>query len=257
MPRPWRLARALEQLRDEVNDRFPNRSKASDGTIGDAAHATRDSDHNPWVSDGKGFGVVTAIDLTDDPANGFDAQRLVDYLVKSSHDDRIKYVIHNRRIYSSYATSGYPAWAARPYTGDNPHTKHVHISVDSRPVDFDDTRTWGVANAFAPAKPKPAPGHAATLNAPPFPLRKGYYFGPRLPLRNFRSVSGYFSHAKDLRRWQQRMADRGWRIGVTGRYDALTAAVAKAFQRQVGLDQSGRIGPLTWAAAWTAPVTKD
>lgn len=255
MPRPWRLARALEQLRDEVNDRFPNRSKRSDGTIGDAAHATRDSDHNPWVSDGTGIGVVTAIDITHDPAAGFDAQRLVDHLTKSSHDRRIKYVIFNRRIYSSYATSGYPAWAARAYSGPNPHDKHVHISVESRPGDYDDTRSWGVAKAFAP-KPKPDPGHAADGTVPPFPLRRGYYFGPRYPLSNFRSVSGYFRHAKDLRRWQQRMKARGWTIGVTGRYDAATERVARAFQREKHLEVTGRIGPQTWAAAWTAPVTK-
>lgn len=64
----WRLAPALVTLRDEINKRFPNRSTISDGTIGDAAHASRDSDHNPWVIDTDGVGVVTAIDITEDDA---------------------------------------------------------------------------------------------------------------------------------------------------------------------------------------------
>ena len=43
----WRLARALEQLRSQVNEKWPNRSKNSDGSIGDTSHAARPSDHNP------------------------------------------------------------------------------------------------------------------------------------------------------------------------------------------------------------------
>ncbi|MQB02542.1 MAG: hypothetical protein GEU78_20460, partial [Actinobacteria bacterium] len=65
----WRVARSLLTLRDQVDAAAPNRSKRSDGTIGDAAHASRSSDHNPWVKDGA-TGVVTAIDLTHDPAGG-------------------------------------------------------------------------------------------------------------------------------------------------------------------------------------------
>lgn len=44
---PWYLAPSLAQLRAEVNARWPKRSKASDGTIGDRAHSARTSDHNP------------------------------------------------------------------------------------------------------------------------------------------------------------------------------------------------------------------
>ena len=57
----WRLARSLETLRAQINALSPNRSKASDGTIGDAAHSARTSDHNP-----DGGGVVRALDLTHD-----------------------------------------------------------------------------------------------------------------------------------------------------------------------------------------------
>lgn len=44
---PWTLARSLDQLRGEINRRWPDRSKVSDGTLGDRAHAARKSDLSP------------------------------------------------------------------------------------------------------------------------------------------------------------------------------------------------------------------
>src|SRR5215472_9581086 len=61
----WRVAKSLARLRTQINDAFPQRSKSSDGTIGDAAHASRSSDHNPWIVD-DGIGVVSAFDVTHD-----------------------------------------------------------------------------------------------------------------------------------------------------------------------------------------------
>ena len=134
----WRLAKSLEQLRSQVNQKFPNRSKLSDGTIGDAAHASRDSDHNPWVKDGA-MGVVTALDLTHDPKNGCDGTELAQALVQSQ-DPRIKYLIWNRQIVSSVVKP----WVWRPYRGSNPHTKHVHISVRDTKARYDATDDWQI-----------------------------------------------------------------------------------------------------------------
>ncbi len=136
--RPWRLAASLQSLRDTVNALAPLRSKASDGSIGDAAHASRGSDHNPWVVVG-GKGVVTAIDVTHDPATGCDAERLAESL-RTGRDARIKYVIWNRRIFSATVQP----WVWRPYTGSNPHNHHVHVSVGSEAAQFDDARPWAV-----------------------------------------------------------------------------------------------------------------
>ena len=43
----WRLAHGLEKLRSQVNEKWPLRSKDSDGSIGDEHHSARASDHNP------------------------------------------------------------------------------------------------------------------------------------------------------------------------------------------------------------------
>jgi hypothetical protein len=110
-----------------VNAKAPRRNKASDGTIGDRAHCQRTSDHNPWVRDGS-IGVVTAIDITNDPANGCDANTIAE-AIRASRDRRVKYIIWNRRIANSSAIGNAAPWQWRPYRGTNPHTKHVHISV--------------------------------------------------------------------------------------------------------------------------------
>lgn len=103
-----------------------------------------------------------------------------------------------------------------------------------------------------PAKPTPAkPGGASS--APGFPLPAGSYFGPKSGPAQ--SVSGYFSHRADLKRWQQRMHDRGWTVTVDGLYGPNTRQNALEFQREKGLTADGLIGPQTWAAAWTSPVT--
>lgn len=129
----WRIARSLETLRAQVNAAHPARSKASDGTIGDAAHAATVSDHNPDRA-----GVVRALDLTNDPAHGFSAAALAETL-RLSRDPRIKYVISNRRIFSATISP----WTWRPYSGTDPHTSHVHVSVvpDGR---ADDTSPWTI-----------------------------------------------------------------------------------------------------------------
>lgn len=153
----WRVAKSLLKLRDQVNAAAPNRSKLSDGTIGDAAHASRSSDHNPWVKDGS-TGVVTAIDLTHDPAHGAD-MHVVSEALRRSGDPRRKYLIWNRRIASSIA-----GWAWRPYSGSNPHTKHMHLSVQPTKSLYDNTGAWSIAPKPKPEpKPEPLPRPGARM----------------------------------------------------------------------------------------------
>jgi hypothetical protein len=138
----WRVANSLLALREQVNRRAPSRSKLSDGTIGDPRHRLRTSDHNPWVSDGR-IGVVTAMDITHDPSRGCDAGALAE-AIRSSRDSRVKYIIWNRRIANSSPIGSQAAWAWRPYSGANPHDKHVHISVKSEKASYDSTIDWTI-----------------------------------------------------------------------------------------------------------------
>lgn len=133
----WRVARALDALLAQLNAYAPRRSKVSDGSIGDAAHASRDSDHNPWY----GPGIVTARDFTHDPVGGLDCQKLAAALVRSG-DVRIKYTIWNRQIWEK-------ATGWEPYKGENPHTKHLHLSVVASPL-ADSTTAWNLPGISTP-----------------------------------------------------------------------------------------------------------
>lgn len=143
----WYIAPALEVLRKQLNSLYPNRSKVSDGGIGDAAHASRNSDHNPWVKDSSGKGVVTARDFTHDPQNGLDCNELAKQLT-ASRDPRIKYIIWNRQICSSAK-----GWEWRPYKGSNPHDKHLHLSVQPEARLYADTAAWSLSTANPSATP--------------------------------------------------------------------------------------------------------
>lgn len=128
MPSP---APCLLVLRSQVDQRWPNRNRASDGIMGDPAHQARKSDHN----------LGNAIDLTHSPEHGFDAGWLAEVLarqMRSAPAGRVSYIIWNRRIAS--AKTG---WQFKPYRGPNPHTSHVHLSIraDARDV----TRPWKLA----------------------------------------------------------------------------------------------------------------
>lgn len=122
------LAPSLAVLRSEVNRRWPNRSKASDGWIGDAAHSARASDHNP-----NSRGSVNALDIT---ASGVDLDVLIEAL---KADSRVYYIISNRVIYSR--TYGF---SPRYYSGANPHTLHLHVSIHQTRTAEQNTAAWGV-----------------------------------------------------------------------------------------------------------------
>lgn len=219
----WRVAKSLLKLRDQVNALVPKRSKDSDGTIGDEAHASRSSDHNPWVKDGA-TGIVTGMDLTHDPAHGFDsyafAQKLLD-----SRDSRIKYVISNGRI--AAGTEGPNPWAWRKYTGSNKHDHHVHISVKPDKSVYDDDREWRF-DAVAPSVV--ADMHPA-LPTPALPQRPPTVrFGDRGEVvKKLQTALGFAG--KD----------------VDGDFGINTQIALKAAQFTHGLAHDGTCGPASWA----------
>lgn len=154
----WYVASSLNVLRDEINKSAPKRSKKSDGALGDTAHASRVSDHNPC----DGHEAVCARDITHDPKGGFDSYAFADWLrarCQSGVEKRVKYIISNRRIASS------PGWQWRKYSGTNPHDKHVHVSVTHGPELFDDAKSWGWGQPTKPKPPIPPPPSKGFLMA--------------------------------------------------------------------------------------------
>jgi len=96
MSNKWRVATSLLTLRNQINSLYPARNKASDGTISDShsCGGPGKSDHCPRDLGGSEK-VVTAMDITHDPACGCDAERIVDALA-ASRDERIKYIRRRR-----------------------------------------------------------------------------------------------------------------------------------------------------------------
>jgi hypothetical protein len=121
----WKVAPSLEQLRNQLDELAPERSKASDGAIGDEDHRNRSSDHNPhWQMNGQRY--VTARDFTHDPDGGLDCDELADALLRG-RDRRVKYIIWESQICSG--SEGRSPWEWRDYNGPSPHTRHLHLSV--------------------------------------------------------------------------------------------------------------------------------
>jgi hypothetical protein len=92
------LVPCLVTLRSEFNALSPGRDKGADGWIGDAAHAARTSDHNP---DALGRVLAVDIDSTGPWPGGVTDFNAFNMMVESLRgDDRLEYIIWNRRIAS-------------------------------------------------------------------------------------------------------------------------------------------------------------
>lgn len=141
LPTPWRVVGSLDVMLAQLNSQWPFRRKGADGAIA-GPNATPSSDHWPHRVPALGAGyVVTARDVTHDPLSGPDCGELAEAL-RSSRDPRIKYVIWNRRIFSNPEHSHASLdWGWRAYSGESPHTDHLHVSVRDLPI-ADDRRLW-------------------------------------------------------------------------------------------------------------------
>jgi hypothetical protein len=120
--KPW-LSKSAVQLREQIDDCFPDRDRSSDGWIGDARHSSTKSDHNPDYD----TGVVRAIDVDKDlnkikglPVHLVEQLRLY---AKADKKKRISYIIFDGKIMSAKGN-----WKYRAYEGFNPHKHHIHIS---------------------------------------------------------------------------------------------------------------------------------
>lgn len=112
----WRAAPAILALQQTLDAARPGRrARHSDGVIGDPAHSTRKSDHNP-DSDR----MVCAVDVHD--SDELDDGSLYAAIKAAGPLNPVKYAINGGRIWS-------PERGERRYTGVNPHPDHCHVSV--------------------------------------------------------------------------------------------------------------------------------
>lgn len=121
-----KLSHAAIQLREQIDDAFMDRDRASDGWLGDSRHSVRKSDHNPDHD-----GWVRAIDIDRDLSGKKGKPDLMPDLADQIRlaakrgDKRIAYVIFDGKIASNRAR-----WSWRKYDGINKHVKHMHVSFD-------------------------------------------------------------------------------------------------------------------------------
>ncbi len=127
------LTLGLQNLRRQVDEFAPNRDRTSDGGIGDAAHRTRKSGHNPddtpgskptWDGDNDNLPEWRAWDC-DANLNvpGVSARTLVNHIRRLPRvGEVIRFMISDGKIYE--ASNGFEP---EDYNGDNPHTGHIHF----------------------------------------------------------------------------------------------------------------------------------
>jgi hypothetical protein len=221
-PRP---AKSLVVLRSQINALSPQRDKSSDGMLASDAHtqANPSSDHEPRIGDG-GIGVVTAIDISNDPAHGISSEALAEAL-RAAKDERIKYIISNKKIASGTGQDPHPAWKWRDYPvppNRNPHDHHVHISVKSAKEHYDSTAPWVINH-----NPTAAEVVAPIVVSNPL-LREG--------------ASG-----PDVERLQKLLNAKGATLVVDGDFGNATKMAVRKFQNDKGLVEDGVVGQQTWA----------
>lgn len=129
----WINTPASISLADEFNRAFPARGRASDGTIGDPAHARTSSNHNPDETgrtpreDSDLVNEVHARDIDKDlNRKGWSMSRAVGVILgrcRAGVEKRLFEIIWNGHIYTELYD-----WRERDYSGPNAHTEHAHFS---------------------------------------------------------------------------------------------------------------------------------
>ena len=127
--KPW-LSKAAVQMREQIDDSFADRSRKSDGWIGDQKHQNTKSDHNPLPDTGEVCAIDVDAKLCDQPEMSIYLAEQIRVAAKT--DKRISYIIHVGKIASAMSF-----WRFVKYRGVNPHNRHIHISFKpNQPGDF-------------------------------------------------------------------------------------------------------------------------
>jgi len=143
----WRTARSIDSSQGLGQEILATNPGTTLYYIGDTSHQQGTSDHNPCDC----HDVVCAVDVMQN--NGPNLDQLAEHIRQRvlAGDQRTKYLIWNRRIFSGQGQS-YPPGVWRDYDGSNPHQDHVHLSVRHGPGLYDDALSWqwGTSGGLAP-----------------------------------------------------------------------------------------------------------
>lgn len=112
-------------------------------------------------------------------------------------------------------------------------------------------RRSGIAGYGYPKYPAAAtrPTPRPPASSPAKPARTA----PPFPGRNLTQPP--VMRGNDVLAWQRQMRKRGWKLEADGAYGPASEAACRRFQSDKRLRVDGVVGPKTWAAAWTAPIT--
>ena len=103
-----------EETWSDISSQYPGVQNY--GIWGDKEHRKRKSDHNT--------GDALDIGIKDESQGTEIAQKLI----KEAQDRNIKYIIWNRQIWNPSVSNDW-----RPYSGESPHTDHIHVSFNRNP----------------------------------------------------------------------------------------------------------------------------
>jgi peptidoglycan hydrolase-like protein with peptidoglycan-binding domain len=249
---PWHLAQPVADLAAVLR-----RYGYKVGTIGNDAHLGDDTpeDHTPFSGTGwpaaNPYPWVHAADIMS-PRAGSGLPSLAQLGAQILLDRNNAAV---REIgwlkYMNWTTSAgrcvHDSWKPRYARTSSGDVGHIHLSART-----DWTHAHSaydpVARIRGKARPSPSPTPAPgpskqPVAVPPFTRTLSYAAGRPM------------MQGADVRLWQGRMHQRGWTLDVDGVYGPQCVGVCRQFQHDKGLASDGIVGPRTWSAAWSTPVT--
>lgn len=204
----WYLNTFLTTWRAHVNAKYSGRTKLSDGTIGDTAHAATSSQHNPdsdgsvdaWDCD------VNLLGTGNQTGSNGEVLAMRGLIAEFQKQPQAQLWIFQRQI----SNRDIGPWKVRPYTGPSPHDHHCHFqskqSQETRPY------TGEIAQAV---NAKPASAGSRTLK-----------------------TGSTGEDVRYLQRWLGIESD-GW-------FGARTKAKVIRYQTMRGITADGVVGPRTW-----------
>jgi peptidoglycan hydrolase-like protein with peptidoglycan-binding domain len=209
----WYLNEFLTSWRNAVSKRYPLRTKASDGSIGNLAHQATVSEHNPdpdgsvdaWDCDLNLLGSKTAT------GSAAEVRAMKELIAEFQKQPQAQLWIFQRHI----ANRDIGNWKVRAYNGRSPHDEHCHFQ--SRPTQERKPYAGDLDKVVPAINQKPS---AAKLGSRV--LKKG--------------MTG--ADVAYIQRW----------LGLDddGDFGDKTEAKVKAYQRMRGITADGIVGPATW-----------